>query len=70
VSTRHDQVLVATIIRLERKCRVHGTDVIFLASIHGEAELVAEAMKGEGWSEAAREQADGSYIMPEEGEAF
>jgi len=47
--------MVATIIRMERRCRVHGEDVVYLASLHGEAELLRAAMEKEGWQAAQTE---------------
>lgn len=55
MSRRSYRVATATIIRMERTCRIHGTDVVFLASAHGEAELLAASLVADGWREVASE---------------
>jgi len=58
----------ATIIRMERPCRVHGADVVFLASVHGEAELLAHSMEADGWTLEVRESCEAWQLEPEAGE--
>jgi len=68
VNGKSYQIAQATIIRMERPCRVHGTDVVFLASVHGEAELLAHSMEADGWTLEVRESCEAWQLDPDDGE--